>query len=146
MHHDGEYVIGDACADGCSSGCAVTELDRQSGKVGASKFFPVFRWDGRSVASDRQSTEGRSHPTVKSVSLTDWMVSLITPEGGTVLDMFAGTGPVASVARRREYQSILIDEDPESIGYILARLGEPVWGGPISGGLVQGDLFGEEVP
>ena len=32
------------------------------------------------------------HPTVKPFELTRWLVRLVTPPGGTVLDPFAGSG------------------------------------------------------
>ncbi len=35
---------------------------------------------------------GNTHSTVKSIALMRWLVRLITPPGGTVLDPFAGSG------------------------------------------------------
>jgi site-specific DNA-methyltransferase (adenine-specific) len=39
-----------------------------------------------------------SHPTVKHTSLMDWLVRLITPPGGTVLDPFTGSGTTGYAA------------------------------------------------
>jgi site-specific DNA-methyltransferase (adenine-specific) len=45
------------------------------------------------------------HPTVKSIDLMRWLVRLITPAGGVVLDMFAGSGTtgIAALAEGRRF-------------------------------------------
>jgi hypothetical protein len=53
--------------------------------------------DGRAVAADnayqRGKTERRNvHPTVKPVSVMRWLVRLVTPPSGVVLDPFTGSG------------------------------------------------------
>lgn len=40
------------------------------------------------------------HPTVKPVKLMAWLVRLVTPEGGRVLDPFAGSGSTGIAAMR----------------------------------------------
>lgn len=52
------------------------------------------------------------HPTVKPVSLMRWLVRLACPEGGVVLDPYAGSGTtcVAAVEEGRQY--IGMDRDP----------------------------------
>jgi hypothetical protein len=44
---------------------------------------------------ERPVINGISHPTVKPLALTRWLVRLITPPGGIVLDPFAGSGTTA---------------------------------------------------
>jgi site-specific DNA-methyltransferase (adenine-specific) len=62
---------------------------------GASRFYPTFRYQAKAPASERpRLADGTAHETVKSLGLMSWLVKLITPPGGTVLDMFAGSGPV----------------------------------------------------
>lgn len=53
--------------------------------------------DGRETSIDNAYQRGdtqraNTHPTVKPVSLMRWLVRLITPPGGLVLDAFAGSG------------------------------------------------------
>ena len=43
-------------------------------------------------ASKKDRGEGNNHPTVKPTALMEWLVKLVTPEGGTVLDPFMGSG------------------------------------------------------
>lgn len=76
----------------------------------------------KAPSSERPMVNGEQHPTVKSVALCRHFVRLVTPPGGTVLDLFAGTGPVGQAARSEGMSAILIEEDAQSIGFIRARL------------------------
>jgi DNA modification methylase len=53
---------------------------------GASRFFYCAK------ASKKERGEGNNHPTVKPVSLMQYLVKLVTPLNGTVLDPFMGSG------------------------------------------------------
>lgn len=76
------------------------------GGGGASRFFycakasPREREEGldgyieRLVGSHKLNT----HPTVKPIELMRYIVKLITPEGGNVLDLFAGSGTTGIAA------------------------------------------------
>jgi len=55
---------------------------------------------------------GSGHPTVKPVDLMRWLVRLVTPPGGVVLDPFAGTGTTGVAAICEGFDSILIERDP----------------------------------
>jgi hypothetical protein len=60
---------------------------------GASRFFPGFRYEAKAPSSERPKLDdGTTHATVKPLDLMRWLVRLITPPGGTVLDPFAGSG------------------------------------------------------
>ena len=53
--------------------------------------LPGFRYQAKAPASERPRLEdGTAHETVKPLGFISWAVRLITPPGGTVLDMFAG--------------------------------------------------------
>lgn len=43
-------------------------------------------------ASKKDRGEGNTHPTVKPTALMEWLVKLVTPQGGVVLDPFMGSG------------------------------------------------------
>lgn len=68
----------------------------------------------------------RTHPTVKPVSLMSWLVGLVCPVGGLVLDPFAGTGTTAAAARAAGMQSLSIEADENHVRDIGVRLGIPV--------------------
>jgi hypothetical protein len=73
------------------SGSAGERGHRDSG--GASRFFPVFRYEAKAPASERpRLADGTAHTTVKPLALMRWLIRLVTPPGGTVLDPFAGSG------------------------------------------------------
>jgi site-specific DNA-methyltransferase (adenine-specific) len=58
------------------------------------------------------------HMTVKPISVMRWLIDLVCPEGGTVLDPFNGSGSTgcASVLSSREYVGIELDKEGE--GYL----------------------------
>lgn len=62
------------------------------------------------------------HPTVKATSLMRWLVKLVTPPGGTVLDPFAGSGSTgkACVFERRGF--VGIEQDAEYVAIARARI------------------------
>jgi DNA modification methylase len=53
------------------------------------------------------------HPTVKSTKLMAYLVRLITPPGGTVLDPFAGSGSTGVAALEEGFQFLGIEKEPE---------------------------------
>jgi hypothetical protein len=62
------------------------------------------------------------HPTVKPISLCRWMVRLVTPPGGTVLDPFAGSGTTLVAATVEGFDSIGIEQDAEYVAIAGARV------------------------
>jgi DNA modification methylase len=91
-----------------------------NGSGGASRFFYVAR------ASKRDRNEGlegnNSHPTVKPTTLMRYLVKLITPPGGIVLDPFTGSGSTGKAAILEGFDFIGIELTPEYIPIIDARL------------------------
>ncbi len=127
------------CVEECASGCPVAELNRQSaaggmhgagasregkreaGKTGmfgldgdghrfgdsggASRFFYV------SKPSKKERGEGNDHPTVKGIALMRWLVRLITPPGGTVLDPFMGSGTTGLACLEEGFDFVGVEQD-----------------------------------
>src|SRR5690625_6777988 len=79
--------------------------------------------------SQKGAYNGNNHPTVKPTDLMAWLVRLVTPEGGTVLDPFAGSGSTAVAAKREGFGFIAIEREAEYIEIIEARTGELADGG-----------------
>lgn len=90
---------------------------------GASRFFPCFRYQAKAPKKERPVVEGLpGHPTVKPVALMQWLVKLVTPPNGVVLDPFAGTGTTAEACLKEGFYCIQIERDHDSIRRIEARL------------------------
>lgn len=81
----------------------------------AARFF----YSAKADANDRI---GSKHPTVKPVDLMRYLVRLVTPPGGTVLDPFAGTGTTGEAAWREGFNAILIEREPEYQADIAERM------------------------
>jgi len=64
---------------------------------------------------------GSKHPTVKPVSLMRWLVRMITPPGGVVLDPFAGSGTTGQAAMEEGFRAVLIEREAEYVADIRRR-------------------------
>jgi site-specific DNA-methyltransferase (adenine-specific) len=78
-----------------------------------------FFYQAKATKADRA---GSKHPTVKPIALMRWLVRLVTPPGGTVLDPFAGSGTTGAAALAEGRRVILIEQQPEYIADIKRRL------------------------
>jgi DNA modification methylase len=94
---------------------------------GASRFFPAFRYEAKAPASERPRLEdGTAWPTVKPLALMRWLVRLVTPPGGTVLDPFCGTGTTGQACALEGFSCLLIERDPVAAELAVRRLAKPV--------------------
>lgn len=76
-----------------------------------------------SEAEKPSTTHGNNHPTVKPIDLMAWLVRMVTPEGGTTLDPFAGSGSTLVAAKREGFGFIGVELTEEYIPIIEARTG-----------------------
>ena len=81
-----------------------------------------FKYCAKAPKSERPVVNGVSHSTVKPLKLTRWLVKLVTPPGGTVLDPFAGSGTTLEAALLEGFDSIGIESEADYIPLIHARL------------------------
>ena len=178
---DGKEVV---AAWICQPGCAVAELDRQSGERSscgtykrgafaegawlhakdagtvqlgygdsgtASRFYPQFQYVPKASRGEREAglerlpknpggsnakgyTEdvargldrnrpvGNHHPTVKPIDLMRWLIRLVTPPGGLVLDPFCGSGSTGCAAMQERFRFIGLDLEPEYLRIAAARI------------------------
>jgi DNA modification methylase len=96
---------------------------------GPSRFFANFpaeedtsRMLYCSKASKKDRGEGNRHNTVKSTTLMSWLVKLACPEGGLVLDPFAGSGSTGVACLRTGRRFLGIESDCESCLTAARRL------------------------
>lgn len=70
----------------------------------------------------KQFNHGNFHCTVKSVPLMEYLIKMVTPKGGIVLDPFAGSGSTLVAAKQNGFNYIGIEMTEEYIPIIEARL------------------------
>lgn len=137
------------CEEQCTEGCAVAMLDEQSGiscytggntgehgknssghyvgldssqkigfgdKGGASRFFYCAK------ASKKDRGECNIHPTVKSTKLMEYLIRLITPPNGTVLDPFMGSGSTGVAAKRLGFGFVGIEREEKYYKIAAGRI------------------------
>ena len=87
---------------------------------GVSRFFYVAR------ASKQDRNDGlenpNKHPTVKPTTLMQYLIKLVTPPGGTVLDPFTGSGSTGKAAILQGFEFIGIEMTEEYLPIIEGRL------------------------
>ena len=94
---------------------------------GASRFFTVFKYQKKAPKKERPVIEREDgtkiqHPTVKPVALMEWLVTLVTPANGVVLDPFAGSGTTLQAAINEGFDPIGVEQDVDYIQLINKRL------------------------
>jgi site-specific DNA-methyltransferase (adenine-specific) len=62
------------------------------------------------------------HPTVKPLDVMAWLVRLVTPPGGTVLDPFTGSGSTGAAALLEDRQFLGVEREAKYIDIACARL------------------------
>jgi hypothetical protein len=81
--------------------------DTLCGGGSAARFFYCAK------ASRKERGEGNTHPTVKPLALMQYLVRLITPPGGLVLDPFTGSGTTGVAAIREGVRFVGIEQSAE---------------------------------
>ena len=68
------------------------------------------------------TTVGNNHPTVKPIELMKYLIRLITPAGGTVLDPFSGSGSTGCAAVELGLEYIGCELDPAYVDIARTRI------------------------
>lgn len=74
----------------------------------------------------RVDRDEREHQTQKPTDLIGRLVRVVSPEGGTILDPFAGSGSTALAARASGRRCILIEHDEEHCETTAKRLAQGI--------------------
>lgn len=71
-----------------------------------------------------RASEGRAnvHPTVKPIDLMRWLVRLVTPRGGVVLDPFTGSGSTGMAATLEGFGFVGFELDPLHVEIAKRRI------------------------
>jgi len=103
---------------------------------GASRFFPVSEWSARDLdfafryhakASSAErpgkaSEDDEAHPTVKPLGVMLWLTRLVCPPGGTIVDLFAGSGTTLEAAALQGFHVIAAEKDIKSCRLVVERM------------------------
>jgi site-specific DNA-methyltransferase (adenine-specific) len=88
----------------------VSNEDPGFGDVGgASRFF----YCPKTSKSDRNAGTTNTHPTVKPTDLMGYLIRLVTPKGGVVLDPFMGSGSTGKGAVREGMDFVGVERESE---------------------------------
>lgn len=141
----------DDCDETCTPECAVAALDEQSGILKSGSFHQKglsagtkqpsgwetgnrneAKWEGSSggasrffycaKASKKDKGTDNTHPTVKSSTLMSFLIKLITPPQGLILDPFMGSGSTGVSAIREGFQFIGIEKEKEYFKIAQSRI------------------------
>lgn len=87
---------------------------------GASRFF----YTAKASSAERELEDGSrsTHPTMKPTDLMRWLVRLVTPPGGTVLDPFAGSGTTGVACAEEGFDFIGVEREAEYHAIAVKRL------------------------
>ena len=85
----------------------------------AARFF----YCAKTSKKDRNGgVETNNHPTVKPTDLMRYLVRMVTPKGGTVLDPFMGSGSTGKGAVLEGFKFVGIELDPDYMKIAEARI------------------------
>lgn len=77
---------------------------------------------GKSIVEVSGASAKNNHPTVKPIALMEYLIKMVTPKGGTVLDPFMGSGSTGIAAKQNNYNFIGIEMEEDYITIAKARI------------------------
>jgi len=86
------------------------------------KVVQTFKIGARNEQLCDENPVANVHPTVKPIELMRWLVRLVTPPGGLVLDPFAGSGSTGAAAQLEGARFLGIEQDSEYVRIARARI------------------------
>jgi len=82
----------------------------------------TYKIGARNVRLCEENPVANIHPTVKPIDLMRWLVRLLTPPGGLVLDPFAGSGSTGAAAVLEGARFLGIEREDDYIPIARARI------------------------
>jgi len=131
--YDGEYTIPYGDTGGASRFFYVAKASKRDRNEGleelAEVFAPKGNNEGRNLDNPSNHLGGLQgskaqnfHPTVKPTDLMRYLVKLVTPPNGTVLDPFTGSGSTGKAAILEGFRFVGIELTEDYISIIEGRL------------------------
>lgn len=82
----------------------------------------VDKRPGRAEGNRTNEARQNHHPTVKPQKLMSYLIKLITPPGGVVLDPFMGSGSTGCAAKREGFEFVGIEKEKEYFEIAAKRI------------------------
>lgn len=148
--HDGSQLVLNLFPEGRSSGGGGRETGERGGKGNfwgqgklshdgsnsvyhdkgsAARFYPELgftedelRLMYQAKVSKKDRGEGNTHPTCKPQTLMRWLVRLVCPPGGTVLDLYMGSGTTGVACQLEGFNFIGIEREADYFDMAARRL------------------------
>ena len=86
----------------------------------ASRFFKSIIYQAKASKSERGTAN--NHPTVKPVALMEYLIKMVTPTNGIVLDPFMGSGTTGVACVLNDFEFVGIDLDKDYCEIARARI------------------------
>ena len=107
---------------GCE-GLPIRNLARSDGAQAAERAgSDEYTGGSQGIGLNHVAKVRNNHPTVKPVALMRWLVKLVTPPGGVVLDPFTGSGTTGIAAVKEGFSFIGCEKEPEYLAIAEARI------------------------
>lgn len=108
-------------------GCAQAAIEKPTKQESQSEDSDLIRFRYQAKASKRERNEGlrnktNGHPTIKSIKLMQYLIRMVTPPGGWVLDPFTGSGSTGVAALKSGFNFQGIEKEVEYHQIAEARL------------------------
>jgi site-specific DNA-methyltransferase (adenine-specific) len=121
-----ESVQGIADSGGASRFFYVSKTNKKDRNEGLEN-LPDYEWRNEGAAIPERENRPflpskNHHPTVKPTALMEYLVKLVTPPNGTVLDPFTGSGSTGKAALLNGFKFIGIELTEEYLPIIEGRL------------------------
>jgi DNA modification methylase len=84
------------------------------------RFFKSIIYQAKASKSERGTAN--SHPTVKPVALMEYLIKMVTPTNGIVLDPFMGSGSTGVACVLNDFEFVGIDLDKDYCEIARARI------------------------
>jgi len=131
LHYNTSACIQDVNSEQMGGGSHVGHVESLSLSVNTIKEKMESATSAK-LASKREFLEiqssgnkGNIHSTVKSKKLMNYLITMITPPGGTVLDPFMGSGSTGVAASEAGFQFTGIEQEPEYFEIAQRRINGP---------------------
>lgn len=123
MHGAGGHRVGDSGGASRFFYCAKASSAEKNAGLEGMPLQPPHPHRTQKTEQDRNGgPRQNSHPTVKALKLMQYLIRMITPPGGTVLDPFMGSGSTGVAAKSLGFSFTGIEREPEYLKIAERRL------------------------